>query len=128
MTCAVFFRNYNTYYDKALRVRRLIANDFKEVFSQGVDVLLAPVTISTAPRYSEFQMKNNTSRTVEHDIYTQAANLAGIPAVSVPVSLSDFKLPISLQLMANNFREDILLKAAKFLENEFNFPHLHLNF
>ena len=127
-TIFCFCRNYNAYYDKALRVRRLIANDFQNVFDEGVDVLLTPATVATAPRYSNFISKSNEAQCIQHDVYTQPANLAGVPAVSVPVSSSKNNLPISLQLIANIFREDVLLRAAKFLEAESNFSNLHLDF
>jgi len=105
-----------------------VTNDFRNVFNDGIDVLLTPATISTAPRYCEFIKNSNNFQTTQHDVYAKPSNLAGVPAVSIPLRLSDSNLPVSLQLIANNFREDTLLKAAKFLENEFNFPHLHLDF
>ena len=111
-----------------MRVRRLITEDFRNVFRDGADVLLTPVTVTTAPRYSDFAAKSSAHRTTEHDVYTQAANMSGVPAVSVPVTLSDQKLPIGLQLMADTFREDVLLKAARFLEQQSSFPQLKLNF
>lgn len=89
--------------------------------SCGVDVLLTPTTVSTAPLYKDFLSKSNRMRTAEHDIYTQAANLAGVPAISIPIKLSYSSLPISLQLMAPMFEEEKLLKVAKFIENTVNF-------
>ncbi|CAK8672513.1 unnamed protein product [Clavelina lepadiformis] len=127
-------RNYRKYYEKAQKVRRLIQTDIKKVFDKGsgknsgVDVLLAPVTVSTAPQYKTFAQKTNSYRTVEHDIYTQSANMAGVPAISVPVRLSQAKLPISLQLLASNFNEGTLLRAAKFLENASSFQHPKFDF
>ena len=126
------YRNYRKYYEKAQKVRRLILTDIKKVFDKeknsGVDVLLAPVTVSTAPQYKTFAQKTNSYRTVEHDIYTQSANMAGVPAISVPVRLSQAKLPISLQLLASNFNEGTLLRAAKFLENASSFQHPKFDF
>lgn len=123
----LFYRNYKNYFDKATRVRRLITQDFNDVFNQGVDVLLTPVTISTAPLYSEFIKESNSERTQQHDIYTQAANIGGFPAISVPAAISpEQKLPIGMQLIGNSFQEETLLKAAKFLESAFNCPRLKL--
>ena len=63
---------------KAQRVRRLIANDFQKVFSDGVDLLLTPTQLSDAPRYDWFSEADNRTRTQENDVFTQPANMAGM--------------------------------------------------
>ncbi|XP_044751141.1 glutamyl-tRNA(Gln) amidotransferase subunit A, mitochondrial isoform X2 [Coccinella septempunctata] len=116
-------RNYERYFEKALKLRRLIATDFDNVFEK-VQILLTPTTLTTAPLYSEFITKSNSEQCSQQDYCTQPANMAGIPAVSIPIKLSSAGLPISLQLMGRNFSEPTLLALAKFIENEVKFPHI----
>lgn len=72
-------RNYEKYFEKALKVRRLISQDFKNVFSSNdaVDVLLTPTTLTDAPKYEEFVKNNNRDQCALQDFCTQPANMAG---------------------------------------------------
>lgn len=99
---------YDAYYLKAQRVRRLISNDFRQVF-QDVDMLLTPVTPSTA-----FPIGDKVDDPVTmylSDIYTIAVSLAGLPAVSVPAGMVD-GLPVGMQLIGNVFEEGRILNVA----------------
>ena len=99
---------YDAYYLKAQQIRSLIKNDFIEAFKQ-VDVVLGPTTLSPA-----FKLGEKTSDPVSmylNDIFTIAANLAGIPGMSLPVGFID-GLPIGMQLMGNYFDEVRLLNVA----------------
>lgn len=121
--------NFVQYFLQAQRIRYLINQDFWNVFyNEGVDLLLTPTVLADAPVYSEFSTVDNRTRTQEQDIFTQPANMAGIPAVSVPVTLSPKGLPIGLQLMAKHFDEANLLTAAKWIEQQVNFPSLDLSY
>lgn len=115
-------RNYEKYFNQALKVRRLISNDFLHAW-ENVQMLLTPTTLTTAPLYRDFIQKTNRDQCALQDYCTQPANMAGIPAVSIPIKLSKEGLPISLQLMGRNLSEPMLLAVAKYIENIVRFPH-----
>ncbi|KAL1430998.1 hypothetical protein MTO96_014411 [Rhipicephalus appendiculatus] len=119
-------KNYEKYFMKALQVRRLICDDFNKVFESGVQLVLTPVTLTEAPKYSDWALKDNRERVSVEDFCTQPVNMAGLPAVSLPCRLSRNGLPLSLQLVAPRFAERDLLFAAKRLELELQFPRLDL--
>ena len=99
---------YDAYYLKAQKVRRLICDDFRRAFEK-VDVVLGPTAQAPA-----FKLGDKTSDPVAmylNDIYTIAANLAGIPAMSLPGGFVD-GLPVGVQLMGNYFDESRLLNVA----------------
>lgn len=103
---------YDAYYKKAQKVRRLIKEDFNQAFSD-VDLILTPTSPSTA-----FEIGEKTSDPMQmylSDIYTTSANLAGIPAINIPIGLDSNKLPIGVQFLANQFQEDFLLRTVKTL-------------
>ncbi|CAH1104576.1 unnamed protein product [Psylliodes chrysocephalus] len=122
--CGNYFlltRNYDKYFTKALKTRRLISNDFDNVWDE-VSLLLTPTTLTEAPLYKDYLQKANHYK-LNEDYCTQAANMAGIPAVSVPIKLSKNGLPLSVQLMGKNLSEPVLLAVAKYIENIVKFPH-----
>ncbi|PPE74491.1 Asp-tRNA(Asn)/Glu-tRNA(Gln) amidotransferase GatCAB subunit A [Solimonas fluminis] len=99
---------YDAYYLQAQKVRRLIYDDFRRAFEQ-VDVILGPTATDVA-----FKLGAKTDDPVSmylNDIYTIAANLAGIPAMSLPCGFKD-GLPVGMQLMGNFFDEAKLLNVA----------------
>jgi aspartyl-tRNA(Asn)/glutamyl-tRNA(Gln) amidotransferase subunit A len=99
---------YDAYYRKAQQVRRLIAEDFRAAFEQ-VDVIAGPACPGTAFRFGE---KSDDPITMYlEDIYTIAANLAGLPAMSMPGGLVD-GLPVGIQLIGNHLQEGLLLNVA----------------
>jgi aspartyl-tRNA(Asn)/glutamyl-tRNA(Gln) amidotransferase subunit A len=104
---------YDAYYDKASRVRRLIREDFDAAFRE-VDLLLAPTTPGTAFRLGE--KTKDPLQMYLSDVYTVTANLAGIPAISVPFGADPEGLPIGVQLLAPAFGERRLFEAAAAIE------------
>ncbi|UCD30065.1 MAG: Asp-tRNA(Asn)/Glu-tRNA(Gln) amidotransferase subunit GatA, partial [Planctomycetota bacterium] len=100
---------YDAYYLKALKVRTLIKNDFVEAF-KDVDVIACPT--SPVPAIKIGEKINDPLAMYLLDIYTVSANLAGIPALSMPCGFTDSELPIGLQLMGPHFAEEKLLRIA----------------
>ena len=103
------------YYLKALKVRRLIRNDFDAAF-ENVDVLAGPTC--PTPAFKIGELVDDPLQMYLSDICTISANLAGIPGVSVPAGFSSDGLPIGLQLLAGPFEEEKLLRAARMFERE----------
>lgn len=100
---------YDEYYLKALKVRAMLKNEFNNAFKK-YDLILGPVAPSTAPKIGE--SLSEPMKMYLSDIYTISANLAGIPAISIPCGRASDGLPIGLQLMADCFQEKKLLQAA----------------
>lgn len=100
---------YDAYYLKALKVRRLIKNEFDEAFKQ-VDLLLAPTAPNTSYKFGE--KLNDPLAMYLEDVCTVPANLAGIPGISVPTGMSSSNLPIGMQLLGPAMGEEVLLRAA----------------
>ena len=101
------------YYNQALKVRRLIRNDFDEAFKK-VDVLISPT--SPTPAFKLGERVSDPLAMYLSDIFTITANLAGIPGISIPCGTTKANLPIGLQLLAPAFAEEKLLKAARLYE------------
>jgi aspartyl-tRNA(Asn)/glutamyl-tRNA(Gln) amidotransferase subunit A len=103
----------DAYYNRACQVRRLIKQDFDRAFEQ-VDLIAGSVSASTAFKLGE---KSSDPLTMYlNDIFAIPANLAGLPALSVPCGEDSQKLPIGLQLMAPQFAEEKLFQAAQVFE------------
>ena len=116
-------RHYEEYYGQALRLRRMILEDFRKVWEE-VDVLVTPVTLSPPPLYSEFSSVDNRTQTATQDYCTQPVNLAGLPAITLPVSLTSSHLPVSVQLVGRWRQDEDLIKLGAWLESKLNFPTL----
>lgn len=118
--------NYEQYYVKAMKLRRLISQDFNKVWDSNIDLLLTPTTLTDAPIYDEFVLLDNQRQCLIQDYCTQPANMAGIPAVNIPIKLSKKGLPLSLQLMGPHLQEKCLLTVAKWIEDCVRFPRIQL--
>lgn len=101
---------YDAYYTKALKVRELIKQDFEKVFANGVDAVLTPTTPTTAFKPGE---KTDPLSMYLADIFTVTANLAQMPAISIPSGVDGNNLPFGIQFTANPGREDVLFEVAK---------------
>ena len=111
---------YDAYYIKAQKVRSIIKNDFDNVF-KNVDAIFTPATPNTA-----FPINREEVDPVQNylnDIFTVPANLAGLPAISIPFGLDNSGLPIGMQLITNSFEEQMLLNISKNLQDTINFSN-----
>ncbi|MBK9247273.1 MAG: Asp-tRNA(Asn)/Glu-tRNA(Gln) amidotransferase subunit GatA [Ignavibacteria bacterium] len=103
--------HYDAYYRKAQKARRLILNGYNDIFSKA-DVLFLPTTPTAA-----FKRGSKTADPVSmylSDYFTVSANLAGVPAISIPAGKSSGNLPIGMQLQAKNFEDERLLQFAHY--------------
>jgi aspartyl-tRNA(Asn)/glutamyl-tRNA(Gln) amidotransferase subunit A len=104
---------YDAYYAKAQAAREIVREGYRRVFEQH-DLIVLPT--SPTPAFGLGERLEDPIAMYLSDIFTTPANIAGIPAVSVPVDRSDGGLPIGMQLMARAGREDLLLRGARAVE------------
>jgi aspartyl-tRNA(Asn)/glutamyl-tRNA(Gln) amidotransferase subunit A len=100
---------YDAYYLKAQKIRRLIAQDFVEAF-QRCDLIMGPTAPSVA--FGLGSMSADPVQMYLNDIYTTAANLAGLPAMSIPCGFGEGGMPVGLHLAGNYFAEARMLQVA----------------
>lgn len=105
---------YDAYYLRAQKVRTCIRGDFVKAF-ESVDVLLTPT--APTPPFRRGEKTGDPLSMYLADIYTISANLAGLPAISLPCGATAEGLPIGLQLIAPHFAETTLLQAARLYES-----------
>ena len=108
---------YDAYYIKAQKVRHLIKDEFDTIFKE-CDLILAPVAPTTASKFGAFA---SSLEMYLSDIYTISVNLAGLPAISVPVAKDSDGMPIGLQLIGKAFDEQTVFDGAMSLEKSVNY-------
>jgi len=106
---------YDAYYLKALKVRNLIRQDFTNAFKKAHCIMM-PVSPTTAFKIGE--KTDDPLQMYLSDVYTIAANLAGVPGISIPCGFDKSNLPIGLQVLAAPFEEASLLRIARMHEKE----------
>lgn len=104
---------YDAYYGKSNIVRSMIRKDLDNVFDSGVDVIITPTTPSPAFKLGE--KMNDPLQMYLADIFTVPANIAGVPAISIPSGF-DGKLPLGIQFMAPHGQENLLFEIGKKFE------------
>ena len=112
---------YDAYYNKARRVRTLIARDFAEAY-RTVDAILTPTTPNEA-----FPIDDPVDDPIKmylNDVFTVPANMAGLPGISVPAGLTASGLPLGLQVLAKPFDEPTMLQVAYAIESAAGFDAL----
>jgi len=111
---------YDAYYLKAQKVRKLIKNDFDEVYKK-VDAILTPSTPSSAFKIGE--KSNDPVSMYLNDIFTVPVNLAGLPAISIPAGVDAKGYPLGLQIIGKPFDEQNILNIAYAMEEKINFKN-----
>ncbi|MFG0257941.1 MAG: Asp-tRNA(Asn)/Glu-tRNA(Gln) amidotransferase subunit GatA [Phycisphaerales bacterium JB043] len=121
---------YDAYYNTALKTRRLIKNEFDSAFRDGVHCVLMPST--PEPAFEIGSKVDDPLALYLQDVYTVAANLAGLPAISVPAGFSERdggRLPLGVQVYAPAFEESTMLRVARMFERETQYgleaPEMH---
>lgn len=100
---------YDAYYNKALKARTLVINEFNKAFEK-YDVIVGPTAPTTAFKIGE--KVNNPLEMYLADICTVPVNIAGLPAISVPVGTDSKNLPIGMQIIGKAFDEETILRTA----------------
>ena len=108
---------YDAYYLKAQKVRHLIRNEFNKIFEEA-DLILSPVAPTVAPKIGSI---HDPLEMYKSDMYTIAINLAGLPALSLPVAKDAEGMPIGLQLIGKAFDEQTVFDGALSLEKAINY-------
>jgi aspartyl-tRNA(Asn)/glutamyl-tRNA(Gln) amidotransferase subunit A len=109
---------YEAYYRKASQVRTRIREDFQNAFS-GCDVILTPT--APTPAFQLGEKVDDPLQMYLSDIFTIPCNLAGLPGLSLPCGFSKQGLPIGLQILANHFQEEKILRVAYAFEQNTDF-------
>jgi len=112
---------YDAYYLRAQKVRALILRDFTEAFAT-VDALLAPTAPSAA--FAQGENMDDPVQMYLNDVFTGPADLAGVPAMSVPSGLDANGLPLGLQVIGRPFDEETLFAVGSALEQSAEFDAL----
>lgn len=105
--------HHDAFYINALKARRVIFNNYKQIFSK-VDTIFLPTTPSGAFKFNS--KMNNPIAMYMSDFYTASANLSGVPAISIPAGTNSDNLTIGMQLQTDNFKENELIKYSKMIE------------
>lgn len=109
--------NVNEYYTKALKIRKSISLEFDKIFKK-YDLVLGPTT--TCLPYEIGDTLDDPNKSFTDDILTIPANMAGLPAMSMPIGFSKNNLPIGMQIIAKRFDEKTIYKLASFIEKKLN--------
>ena len=107
---------YDAYYSRALKVRRLIKQDFDKAFNK-VDVILTPT--SPFPPFKVGEKLNDPIKMYLSDVFTVPMSLAGLPCISIPCGEDRDQMPIGLQVVANQFQENSIFQLSSYLEDNY---------
>ena len=108
---------YEAYYVKAQKTRHIIKDEYAKIF-EDADLILSPIAPGTAPKFGEL---DNPMDMYLSDIYSISVNLAGLPALCLPISKSADGMPVGLQLIARAYDEQTLFDGSLSLEKQINY-------
>ncbi|MCW8953707.1 MAG: Asp-tRNA(Asn)/Glu-tRNA(Gln) amidotransferase subunit GatA [Sulfurimonas sp.] len=108
---------YEAYYVKAQKTRHIIKDQYAKIF-EDVNLILSPIAPGTAPKFGE--LKNPMDMYLS-DLYSISVNLAGLPAISLPINKGKNSMPVGLQLIAKAYDEQTLFDGALSLEKQINY-------
>lgn len=110
-------KNANIYYEKALKIRRKMVDSFKEAFTK-YDLLIGPTNTDVA--YPLGTKQDDALKSFYDDLLTIPLNMAGLPALSLPVGFNHDHMPIGMQIIGNYFKEETIYILASALEKTLN--------
>lgn len=110
-------KNANIYYEKALKIRRKMVDSFKEAFTK-YDLLIGPTNTDVA--YPLGTKQDDALKSFYDDLLTIPLNMAGLPALSLPVGFNHDHMPIGMQIIGNYFKEETIYTLASVLEKTLN--------
>ncbi len=115
--------NYEKFFSKSHQIKQMITNDFQKAFkTKQVDFLLTPTCFHDTQTYTEYLKEEQVFD--ERDFFTACANIAGLPAISLPIQLNKDKLPVGVQLIGNWNQDHILLNVSNwFIKNNSLFDY-----
>ncbi|MCF6310081.1 MAG: Asp-tRNA(Asn)/Glu-tRNA(Gln) amidotransferase subunit GatA [Sulfurimonas sp.] len=108
---------YEAYYVKAQKVRHIIKDEYAKIF-EDVDLILSPIAPGTAPKFGELR---NPMDMYLSDLYSISVNLAGLPALCLPINKGENGMPVGLQLIAKAYDEQTLFDGALGLEKQIGY-------
>jgi len=108
---------YEAYYVKAQKTRHIIKEEYAKIFEE-VDLILSPIAPGVAPKFGEL---SNPMDMYLSDLYSISVNLAGLPALSLPIMKNADSMPVGLQLIAKAYDEQTLFDGSLSLEKEINY-------
>ena len=112
---ALSIDEYDLFFKKSQQIRKMISNDFKNIFeNEGISAILSPTTPTTTMSFEKFE-KLTPLEIYKSDIFTIHSNLAGIPSISIPIKVQKNELPFGMQFMSNNSLN--IFRIGKFFES-----------
>lgn len=110
-------KNANIYYEKALKIRQKMVDSFKKAF-ENYDLLIGPTNTDVA--YPLGTKKDDALKSFYDDLLTIPVNMAGLPAMSLPIGFNHDQMPIGMQIIGNYFKEETIYELASYIEKTLN--------